>query len=353
MNYSQILSINFFRAISVLVGTTIGAGIFAIPYVAYKAGFLMTLFWLIFLTLVTLLLNFSYGKVVIKTSGDHQLTGYGKIYFGNIGKWLGFAAILVGQYGALLAYIIGVGKFLGLIFATPENSFLFSLVFFAAGATVVYFGLRFVSELEGVIVLLMIALLFLLAILGYQKTSPSYFEFGAWNLEFFFLPFGVIFAALSGYAVIPEMEEILRKERQNLPKAIIIGTLIPAFVYLIFMTVVVGISGPKTSEEAIAGLIPFFSPLIIKLGAFFGILAMGSSFLTLAFVLRETFFRDFKLPKRISWALATFPPLILFLLGGRSFVGVLSTSGALMGLLTTALIFALGLKAAVKFWQRA
>jgi len=236
-----------------------------------------------------------------------------------------------------------VGKFLGTIFAAPESSFLFSLAFFAISTAIVYFGLRLVSKFEGIIVLLMIGLVFALAVLSLPKINFSTYHLPLTTYNFF-LPFGVIFSALAGYAIIPEMEEVLRRERKQLPKAIIIGTLIPALVYLIFMATVVGISGAQTSEEAIIGLVPFFSPAIVKAGAFFGILAMGSSFLTLSFVLRETFFRDFSLPKNISWALAVFPPFILFLFGARSFVGVLSTSGTLMGLLTTTLILALYLK---------
>lgn len=348
MNYPQSSSINLIRAISVLVGTTIGAGIFAIPYVTAKSGFLIGIFWLVVLTIITLFINLAYGKVITRTSGDHQLTGYGKIYLGNFGRWFSFAVILIGQYGALLAYIIGIGKFLGIIFNVPEHSFLFSLAFFVVGASILYFGLRLVSKFEGAIVLLMLVLVLTLAIFGFSRINLTNYQLLSaswWTSYQFFLPFGVIFGALAGYAVIPEMEEILRKERQNLSKAIVLGTLIPAFVYLIFMLIIVGICGTQTSEEAIFGLIPFFSPMVVKIGAFFGILAMGSSFLTLAYVLRETFFRDFSLPKNISWALSLFPPFILFLFGARSFVGVLSTSGTLMGLLTTTLIFTLYLKA--------
>lgn len=343
MFFRNFFTSNFLRAISVLIGTTIGAGIFAIPYVTAKSGFLIGIFWLIVLTIITLFINLFYGKVIIKTAGDHQLTGYGKIYFGNFGKWFSFAAILIGQYGALLAYIIGTGKFLGVIFNAPDYSFLFSFAFFAIGASILYFGLRLVSGLESIIVLLMFVLILFLVIFGFFKINPINYQQLTINNQFF-IPFGVIFGALAGYAVIPEMEEVLRKERKKLKSAIIIGTLIPSLVYLIFMLIVIGVCGAQTSEEAIAGLIPFFSPIVVKMGAFFGILAMGSSFLTLSFVLRETFFRDFSLPKNISWALSIFPPFILFLFGARSFVGVLSTTGTLMGFLTTALIFSLYLK---------
>ena len=75
-----------FRAISALVGTVIGAGIFGIPYVVAKIGFLPGIFYLLTLGTLVLFLNLLYGEVILRTPGDHQLTGYAEIYLGKFGK---------------------------------------------------------------------------------------------------------------------------------------------------------------------------------------------------------------------------------------------------------------------------
>ena len=75
-----------YRAIAVLVGTTIGAGIFGIPFVVSKIGFVPGIFYLLILGVLVLILNLAYGEIILRTPGDHQLTGYGEIYFGEIGK---------------------------------------------------------------------------------------------------------------------------------------------------------------------------------------------------------------------------------------------------------------------------
>jgi len=334
-----------FQATAALVGTTIGAGIFGIPYVVVKIGFLAGVFYLLILGFLVLLLNLIYGEVILRTPGDHQLIGYGEIYLGKLGKTLAVLSLFVGLYGALLAYFIKVGEFLALILNLPSSLF-FSLLFFVFVSLAVFLGLRIVSFIEGVLVVLLLGLIGLIGILGAGKIVVN--NFSGLNLSFLFLPYGVILFALSGSSVIPEMEEILRQKHDKLKKSVIVGSLIPLFVYLLFTTVVVGVSGVLTSDDAISGLVYFLPSWITKLGAILGVLTMSSSSLALGYVLREVWFRDFGLPKTLAFCLASFPSLILFLSGAKSFIRVLEITGALMGGLTGVLIIALFLRAKEK-----
>ena len=213
-----------FRAATVLIGTVVGAGIFAIPYVVAKIGFLPGIFYLLILGALVLFLNLIYGEVILRTPGDRQLTGYAEIYLGKWGKFLGTLAIFITAYGALLAYLIKVGEFLSLIFALP-NPVLFSLLFFVFGSIAVFLGLRSVSFFAGVFVVLLLGLVSLIAILGGDKIDPV--NFLGSDFSFLSLPYGVILFALFGSSVIPEMEEILRTEHKSLKKSIVIGSLIP------------------------------------------------------------------------------------------------------------------------------
>jgi tyrosine-specific transport protein len=331
-----------FQAIAALVGTVIGAGIFGLPYVVAKIGFLPGIFYLLFLGSLVLVLNLIYGEVVLRTPGDHQLTGYAEIYLGKWGKILGTLAVFVSAYGALLAYLIKTGEFLNLIFGFP-NAVIFSLLFFVLASLALYFGLRAVSFLEGLLVVLLLGLIFLLAILG--RGEIRVFNFLGANFEFLFLPYGVILFALFGASVIPEMEEILRSEHQKLKRAIIIGSLVPLFVYLLLTMIIVGICGQRTSDDAISGLMGYLPVWVVDIGAILGVLTMSSSYLTLGYVLREVWFRDFGLPKLFAFFLASFPSLILFLMGAKNFIDVLGITGALMGGLEGVLIILIFLRA--------
>ena len=149
---------------------------------------------------------------------------------------------------------------------------------------------------------------------------------------------------MTGFAVIPEVRKSLGGDDVNNDKfiwSVIVGTLIPAIVYAIFQFTVVGVSGVHTSESSIAGLVPFLSPVVVIIGALFGVLAMVSSFVALTYVLRDTFQLDFSIPKIPSWILALLPPLLLYLFGLKSFILVLDIGGYLSSFTGSALVFSI------------
>lgn len=147
----------------------------------------------------------------------------------------------------------------------------------------------------------------------------------------FFLPYGIVFFSLTGGAAIPELRQILKGEERKIKKVIVYGTIIPAIIYLLFALTVVGVTGQKTTEDAISGLIPYLGQNIVVLGAAFGFLAVITSFLMLGRNLRKMFQLDYKLNKLLAWALACFVPLAVFLFGLKDFILVIGLIGAVAG----------------------
>lgn len=146
--------------------------------------------------------------------------------------------------------------------------------------------------------------------------------------EFFFLPYGVLLFALRGGAAIPLQRELLEGKEEYLKKAIWIGTLVPAAIFLLFAFVVVGISGEATSPEAVSGLSAYLSFPVIFLLSLFGVFAIATSYLGLGAALMEVFQYDFHLPKAVSWLLTVIPPYFLFFSGTRNFIDVINLGGA-------------------------
>jgi amino acid permease len=323
----------FLKSVAIMVGTTIGAGIFALPYAIMKAGFVNGMIYLLVLGLLNVLVNLLYGEMVLRTAGDHQMTGYGQIYLGKIGKALASITLFVTIYGALLAYIIKTGEFASLILNLSQP-FLFSLVFFALASSAIFFGLKTLAKFELLLTSLILIFIYILALIAFPylqsiNYQPAYRQAGQLFINNLLLPYGVILFALTGMSAVPEMEELLRSEPQSLKKAILIGSLIPLIVYLVFVAVIVGVSGRQTSPDAIFGLLGYLPAWVVRLGAGLGILTMSTSFLSLGFVLREAWFRDFKFNKNLAFPLAVFPSLVLFLLGARNFIGVLEIAGSI------------------------
>ena len=146
---------------------------------------------------------------------------------------------------------------------------------------------------------------------------------------YWFLPFGVIFFALSGLSGIPLAYERLDGNKGQFRKLVILGTLIPAVIYLVFALVVMGVSGEVTSPDAITGLASFFAGPVVTLGSIFGLLAVFTCFLSLGLALKEAYQYDGKFSAFKSWLLVVIPPYILFLLGFRNFINIIGLVGGL------------------------
>jgi len=347
-NFLNKLKQDEWQATSLLMGTTIGAGIFGLPYVIAQIGFIPGIFYLLFLGGAVLIINLIYGEIILRTPGDHQLGGYFRLYLDKKQKrlqGLSTLSFFISVYGAMLAYIIGIGEFLALVFGVG-NPFVWSIFFFIIGAVALYSGLRSVAFLQLLIVFLLVGLIAIFFLVGFQKISWAYFL--ETNFSRLLLPYGVILFAINGSAVIPEMEEILRKRPKSLKKAIIVGTLVPVLVYLFFTLFVVGVCGAGTSQDAVSCIGLLLPKWIIQLTAGLGVLAMASSFLSLSYVLKECWFRDFKLSRLKAFICSIFPSFALFFLGARNFISVLEFSGAISVGLSSILILTMHSRAKEK-----
>lgn len=103
---------------------SIGAGVLGIPYVIAKAGFLTGTFSLLALGIIVLLMYLYLGEIVLRTKGNHQLTGYAELYLGKLGKRLMFLTMVIGIYGALVAYLIGSSETLSKLLGGLQGNWL-------------------------------------------------------------------------------------------------------------------------------------------------------------------------------------------------------------------------------------
>lgn len=323
----------FLKALSIFLGTVIGVGIFGLPFVALRAGFFVVVFYFIFMALAAILIHLLYGEVVLGSEKIHRLPGYVEKYLGVKWKKVTFLVVSIGLTGALLAYLIVGGEFLN-FFLGPYlggNSTLYSLLFFTLGAYLVFRGIKTISGVE----LSLLFVLFVIFIIFFVKAVPVINIDYLRNIDLKFLafPFGVVLFSFWGRPVIPEIKEMFigfskQEVRANLKKVISWGIIIAAIIYLVFIFMVLGTSGPATSKEAISGLEQALGSNVIKLGFIFGVISCFTSFITLALTLKKVLWYDFGLSKNFAWFLTLFLPLTLFLLGLREFIEIIGFTGA-------------------------
>jgi len=327
------MKLTFWEAVAVLTGTTIGAGVLAIPYAVAQVGWIVGVAYLLILGFLLLGLNLMLGEIVMRTREPLQIPGLAGKYLGRYGRVFASVIYLFSAYGVLLAYIVGEGEVLSALFG--GSSFAWSLVFTAGGVTLVYYGLRLVKKADLFLILIILAAVLMITFLGTPHFSlENLYGFQPRNL---FLPYGVILFALLGAGAIPQVEDILPEQRR-LRRAIVTGSLIPLAVYFLFMTAVVGVTGVATTEVATIGLGRSAGTLLVFFGNLFAVFTMGTAFLNGSMAIKRQFEWDFKLSRGAAWLLTGGPPLLLFLIGARNFIAIVEFVGAVFGTITTVII---------------
>jgi len=318
------------RAIAVMIGLVVGAGIFGLPYAFAQIGFLGGSAYLIIIALVILIVNFCYGETILRTKDELEMSGYVRRYLGQKGKILITLSFILGTYAAMIAYTIGVGSFLHTLLgpALGGSRIVWSVIFWSLASIILYKGIALVSRLETVMTMgLMLAVAFIVILAAPHVSMANLTTFHPENL---FFPYGVILFSIGGVSAIPTMRRILNRQPELLKRAIISGTVAPALIYFAFAFAVVGVSGINTSEMAITGLAQFTNGKILLIGSIFGILTMSTSFLALGHILKELYQRDYHMPLYAAWGLSAFIPLLLFLSGLQSFIRVIGFSGGVL-----------------------
>jgi len=329
-------------AIATLIGTIVGAGILAIPYVVAQSGFLFGFIITVGLGLAFLVLNLMTGEIVLRTKKQYQLTGYAGKYLGPWGKRTMMFAMLFSIYGALTAYLIGEGETLKAIFHWG-NPLWYSLIFFVVAFVVIFNGVKAAGNVELFLILMLLTIIIAIGIFSYQDINFSHLT--TYNWLKFFAPYGVILFALGGTAAIPEMQEVLVSEKEKMKKAIVVGSVIPIILYILFAFVVVGIIGLDNFEmlqpnEKIAtvALSIYSSPILGVLANMIAILSMFTSFLSLSIALIETYEYDYAFPHTASVLLTFSIPLLITLFSLSSFITIIALTGAVAGGLQAVLL---------------
>jgi len=340
---------SFFLALATLLGTVVGAGIFGIPYVVSKSGTIPSFFYFLIIGGAVLLIHLFFGEIILRTKGKPRLVGIAQRYLGEQGKVLITLSVLVGTVGALLAYLILAGDFLKILLSPLLNlsSLHFTLLFGLTLAFLVFRGIKLIAPAEIFTNFLFLLVIFVIFWFCLPKFNPQ--NLINFNLSNVFLPYGIILFSLVGWSAIPEIKEIFKNsgEKRKIKSVIIWTTVIAATLYLLFALMVVGVTGEGTSFDALSGLIPFLGEKIIFFGALAGLITIADSFLVLSLYLRNTFIYDFKFSKNLAFLISLGLPLILFLIGFRSFIATIGFVGTVVGVIEGVAIILIFKKAKV------
>ncbi|MBY8169928.1 aromatic amino acid transporter [Vibrio fluvialis] len=313
----------------IIAGTTIGAGMLALPLASAGIGFstsLMIMLALWALMAFTALLMVEIHQYADKDATLHTLA---KQILGNKGKWIATFAMLFLFYALCAAYIAGGGaqftnrisEFTGLEVSGPTGTLIFTLIV----AAVVTIGTGTVDRVNRLLFAgKMVAMVMVLTFLA-PNVSQSYLLSMPLGHGLIVASIPVIFTSFGFHGSIPAIVNYLDGHTPSLRKAIVVGSAIPLVIYVFWQVVTLGVvSQPDLVDNAgLSALIGTLSQTVHQsnLGHVIGIfadLALLTSFLGVSLGLFE-FMGDTIRKKdgnmnRIVASLVTFTPPLMFAL---------------------------------------
>lgn len=326
-----------FDAVATLTGTIIGAGFFSLPYVASQTGLPLMLGFFAFTGGLVLVIHLVFSQVALETPDFARLPGFARQHLGRWGETLAMVSSAVGTYGSLLAYLVLGGVFLTNLVGPfwGGGPGFYGLLYFGLAAIFVYFGIRPIAKIDLADIVALSVILVVILFFG----RPF---FRVENLLVqttdgpgrFFLAYGPLLFSLWGATMIPEIEEMLgEQKKKTLKKVVLVSWLISLLFYLAFTVLILGITGRQTTPDAFGGLAGFLGQGIASLGLILGLITVFTSFIALGLTLEKIYRYDLKMAKLPAFGLVAVVPLVLFLLGGRDFVKIISfIGGGLLGI---------------------
>ncbi|WP_266081865.1 amino acid permease [Haladaptatus caseinilyticus] len=250
-------------ALTIGIGTMIGAGIFVLPGIAAStAGPIVVVSFVIggLIAMVNALSVSELGTAMPKAGGGYYYVNralgplFGSI--AGLGDWMGLAF-------ASAFYCIGFGQYLTTLLPIPSILFLTDIQIGALVAGIVFVGVNYIGAKEtgGVQTVIVIILLLILALFAIQGWLS--FDISTLLSEGGLVPLGygailpgtaLIFVSFLGYAKIATVAEELKNPGRNLPIAIIGSVAIVTVVYAILVSVMLGVV-PWTELSQTAPLI--------------------------------------------------------------------------------------------------
>lgn len=325
------MSKNYLLAVATLTGTIIGVGLFAMPFVINKSGVIPLFIYMAGLAAIQYFLHLLFAEIILSTKTKHRLPGFVEKYFNKKGKNLAFLVEIIGGYGSALAYIIIGGLFLHQLLNPyfDGSIFLYSTILFGLVSLITFFDIKMIAGTELVLTSFLVMAIGLIAWRGFGHIQLTNYHLLEWKNVF--LPYGPIFFAVGGGAAIPEICRLLAFEKNKIKSAIAWGTFIPAALMLIFVLVILGITGASTSPDTLAGLSLILNDGIITFSLIFGLLAIITSYAVVAQATEEVYQWDYKLNNKLAWFLACFIPYFLYLIGWTNLIKVISFTGSVSG----------------------
>jgi tyrosine-specific transport protein len=327
-------------AILMVAGTTIGAGMLALPPVTAQAGLMPSLLLLLgcwaLMTAAALLL----AQVALAHPNCANLVSLARATLGRGGAWCVSGVYLLLLYALMTAYLTGGGPLIASLLGIGDTSAI--LLFAALFGAIVWAGTRSVDLINRLLMSgLLLAYGLLIALLA-PHLQPQQLVHRNWEATG--PAFALIFTSFGFAIIVPSLARYLNHQARSLRCAILVGSLLPLIVYLLWELTVLGAlplpqqvailaSGEPTRQLPLALAQQLDSTALPWICGAFVFLALVTSFMGVFLSLCHFIEDGIRQSKTRSALLALLPPLLVALIYPQAFIGALEYGGILVALL--------------------
>ncbi|AFZ25091.1 amino acid permease [Cylindrospermum stagnale PCC 7417] len=339
---------------ALIAGTTVGAGILALPAVTLPSGVLPSTALLIAVWLYALVSGLLIAEVTLNAMRLEGRPSVGLLVvvektLGKLGARIAGGAYLFMHYALLVAYITqggdilisAIAKILGMenVLPTWVGTTTFTLLF----GGIMYLGReRFIQKLNSAFVAIVIVSFLGLLLLGGGQVKSAQILFQDWTA--LGSAVSVMCVALFYQNVVPVVVTQLEGDVHKIRQSIVIGSLIPLIMFLAWNAVILGSVSPDMLKLASVGATVFDPLQVLRTGgagellgvlvSIFSEFAIATSFIGFVYGLLD-FFKDISLltqgglSRLPLYSLILFPPMSLGTLNPSIFFTALDYTGTL------------------------
>lgn len=323
----------------IITGYGIGGGVMAMPYLAQRNGCLMSLLILAAAFLASFILHVMIAELAVKSGGGSQIIEVFSRYLfqGKYKKVLTLAFFVIMAlvlFTNLAAYISGAAEIISELLGI--SLWLSRLLFYAAAASVVLFGLKAVGVSEKLavgVIFLLVGLLACFSMLHIQNPLPV----KAGSITEGLAYFGMGMFAFSAFFSVPQAVSGLGGDGKKVRKAVFLG-LLNNFILITVITVCALLSSAQVTEVAMIGWSKGIGSWAEMVGSLFTILAMLTTYWSISLALADIVEEQLKLSRRLCWVIATLPSLALTFAGLGGFMEFMRLAGGLIAILIALLV---------------
>ncbi|ATF92627.1 tyrosine transporter TyrP [Cedecea neteri] len=340
-------------SVFIVAGTTIGAGMLAMPLASAGVGFGVTLLMLVGLWALMCYTALLLVEVYQHVSADTGLGTLARRYLGRPGQWLTGFSMLFLMYALTAAYISGAGELLAASLSqwlsTTISATSGVLMFTVVAGGIVCVGTHMVDMFNRVlfsakIILLVVMLALMMPHIHHTNLLTLPIEKG---LALSAIP--VIFTSFGFHGSVPSIVSYMNGNIRKLRWVFIVGSAIPLVAYIFWQLATLGaidsatFTGLMAEHSGLNGFLQVVRQVVatphVELAVhLFADFALATSFLGVSLglfdYLGDLFARNRKASGRLQTGLMTFlPPLVFALFYPQGFVMALGYAGVALAVL--------------------